>query len=136
MAGISGYFKSTGLSTRCIGCQPENSPVMAESVKAGKIIALESKPTLSDGTAGGMEPGSITFDICRETVDDYVIVSEEEIAGAIRVMVESHYMLVEGAAALSVASFIKAKEQFRDKTVVLVISGRKITLDKLKNILC
>lgn len=136
MAGISGYFKSTGQSTRCIGCQPANSPVMAESVKAGKIIALESKPTLSDGTAGGMEPGSITFDICRETVDDYIIVSEEEIAGAIRVMVEFHYMLVEGAAALSVASFIQAKERFRDKTVVLIISGRKISMDKLKEILC
>ncbi len=136
MAGISGYFKSVGAPTRCIGCQPENSPVMAESVKAGKIVAMESKPTLSDGTAGGMEPGSITFDICRETVDDYIIVSEEEIAAGIRVMVEHHYMLVEGAAALSVASFIQAKDRFRDKTVVLVISGRKLTPDKLKKILC
>jgi len=136
MAGISGYFKSVGHPVRCIGCQPENSPVMAESVKAGRIVAMESKPTLSDGTAGGMEPGSITFDICRETVDDYIIVSEDEIADGIRVMVERHYMLVEGAAALSVASFIRAKERFRDKTVVLIISGRKIAPDKLKTILC
>lgn len=136
MAGISGYFKSVNAPIQCIGCQPEHSPVMVESVKAGRIVTMESKPTLSDGTAGGMEPGSITFDICRETVDDYIIVSEEEIADGIRVMVEHHYMLVEGAAALSVASFIQAKERFRDKTVVLIISGRKITLDKLKKILC
>lgn len=136
MAGISGYFKAARKSIRCIGCQPENSPVMYESVKAGRIIQMESKPTLSDGTAGGMEAGSITFDICKETVDRYVLVSEEEIADAVRLMLEHHYMLIEGAAALSVAAFMRVKEEFRNKTVVLVISGRKITLDKLKKIIC
>lgn len=136
MGGIAGYLKATNPSTQCIGCQPAHSPIMFESVKAGKIVEMESKPTLSDGTAGGMEADSITFDICKECVDDYVVVSEEEIAGALRLMLEKHYMLVEGAAALSVASFLKTKDQYKGKTVVLIISGKKMPLDKLKTVIC
>ena len=45
-------------------------------------------------------------------------------------------MLIEGAAALSVASFLKTKEKFRDQTVVLIISGKKISLDDLKKVIC
>ena len=136
MSGISGYLKSMDKTIQCIGCQPHHSPVMYESVKAGRIAAVESKPTLADGTAGGIEQGAVTFDICRENVDDYILVSEEEIANSIRLILEYHSMLIEGAAALSVACFLKAKERFRNKTVVLIISGRKITLDKLKKIIC
>ena len=83
-----------------------------------------------------MEPGSITFDICKKTVDKFVLVTEEEIADAIRLMLEHHYILIEGAAALSVAAFMQIRKEFKDKTVVLIISGRKITLDKLKKIIC
>ena len=136
ISGISGYLKAVKPSATCIGCQPENSPVMYRSIKAGKIIEMESKPTLSDGTAGGIEPGAVTFDICKKYVDDFVLVSEEEIAHAIRLMIEQHYMLVEGAAALSVASFLKQKDRFKKKTVVLIISGKKIPMDKLKKVFC
>lgn len=135
MSGVAGYLKAINNSIQCIGCQPEQSPVMYESVKAGKIIEMESGPTLSDGTTGGIEKGSITFDICREHVDDFILVSEEEIAHSIRLMLEYHYMLIEGAAALPVASFLKTREQFRDKTVVLIITGKKLTLDQLKKVI-
>lgn len=136
MSGISGYLKLIDKTIRCIGCQPEHSAVMYESVKAGRIIEMESKPTLADGVAGGIEQGAVTFDICRDNVDDYILLSEEEIAHGIRLILEHHYMLIEGAAALPVASFLKTKEKFRDKTVVLIISGKKITLDKLKKVIC
>jgi len=137
-SGIAGYLKSGNSDNEIeiIGCQPEHSPVMFESVKAGRIIEMESKPTLSDGTTGGIEAGSITFDICRQTVDDYILISEQEIAGAIQLVLEQHYMVIEGAAALSVASFIKVKERFRNKNVILIITGKRITLDKLKKIIC
>ncbi|MCP4156787.1 MAG: pyridoxal-phosphate dependent enzyme, partial [bacterium] len=120
---------------RCIGSQPLHSPVMYESVKAGRIVEMKSKPTLADGTAGGIEPGSITFDICRDNVDEYSLVTEENIAESIRLVLKHHFMLIEGAAALSVASFLKYGHQFKNKTVVLIISGRKLTLEKLKKIL-
>ncbi len=132
ISGIAGYLKSLDENIEIIGCLPENSPVMYESIKAGKIIEMESKPTLSDGSAGGIEQGSITFDICKKYVNDFILVSEEEIKEAIKLVLEKHFMIIEGAGALSVASFIKEKERFRGKTVVLILSGSKISLEELK----
>ncbi len=136
IGGIAGYLKVKNKGIEIVGCQPENSPVMYESLKAGKIIEMESKPTLSDGTFGGIEEGSITFDLCRDYVDDFVLVKEEEIEEAIKFFLEKQHMLIEGAAALSVASFLKTKKKYRGKRVILIISGSKIPLDKLRMILC
>lgn len=80
ITGIAGYVKSENPETKIIGCSPQNSPVMIESIRAGKVVEIESKPTLSDGTAGGIEAGAITFDLCRKLVDDMILVSEDEIA--------------------------------------------------------
>jgi len=135
ISGIAGFLKSINKNIDIIGCQPENSPVMYESIKAGKIIEMELKPTLSDGSAGGIEQGAITFNLCKKYVDNFIIVTEEEIKEAIKLFLEKHYMLIEGAAALSVASFVKAIERFKNKKVVLIISGAKISLDQLKEVL-
>ena len=135
ISGIAGYLKTIDEHIDIIGCQPENSAVMYASIKAGKIIEMASKPTIADGTAGGIEPGSITFDICRETVSDYILVSERDIKAAIRHIAEKHQILIEGAAALSVACLLKEKDRFKDKQVVLIISGKKISLALLKEIL-
>jgi threonine dehydratase len=135
ISGIAGYLKTMDKNIHIIGCQPENSAVMYESIKAGKIIEMTSKPTIADGTAGGIEPGSATFDICQETVDDFILVSENEIRAAIRHIIEQHQMLIEGAAALSVACLLKNKDRFKGKNTVLIISGKKITLELLKETL-
>ena len=135
ISGTAGYLKTKDDHIEIIGCQPENSRVMYESIQAGEILDLESQPTLSDGTAGGIEQGSITFDICRVTVDDFILVNEDEIKNAIRLILEKHYMLIEGGAAVAVASFLKEKERFKKKHVVLVLTGSKISLDQLKTIL-
>jgi len=135
MAGIAGYLKAVDENIEIIGCQPENSAVMYESVKAGKILDLESKPTISDGSAGGIEPGSITFDICKQYVNDFIILTEDEIKEAVKLIIEKHYILVEGSAALSAAALLKEKERFKNKTVVLIVSGSKIGLETLKEVL-
>ena len=136
VSGIALYLKSINPDIEIIGCQPLNSPVMYESIKAGKIVEMESKPTLSDGTAGGIEKGAITFEICQKYVDDFILVTEEEIKNAIRLVVEKHHMIVEGAAALSVASYLKEKERFMGKKVVLVLSGCRLSSNTLKKIMC
>ena len=66
ISGIATYLKHINPDVKIIGCQPKNSAVMYESVKAGKILDIESLPTISDGTAGGIEKDSITFEICKE----------------------------------------------------------------------
>ena len=135
ISGIAGYLKSIDKNIEIIGCQPENSAIMYESIKAGSIIEMESKPTISDGTAGGIEQGAITFSICKHYVDDYILVTEDEIKEAIRLILEKHHILIEGAAALSVASFIKARERFESRNVVLVLSGARLDLNTLKEVL-
>jgi threonine dehydratase len=135
ISGIAGYFKEKNSPVTIIGCQPVNSAVMYESIKAGKILDLPSKPTLSDGTAGGIEENSITFDLCKQYVDDYVLVTEDEIKEAIKLVSEKHYMQIEGAAALSVASFIKNCKKFEGKNVVLILSGSKIDTEEFQNII-
>jgi threonine dehydratase len=135
IGGIAGYLKAGGTNIQIIGCQPENSAVMYESIKAGKIVEMPSQPTLSDGSAGGLEPGAITFEICRDYVDDFILVSETEIENAILFVLEKHNMIIEGAAAVTVASFLKEKDRFSGKEVVLIISGAKISLETLKKIL-
>jgi threonine dehydratase len=72
------------------------------------------------------------LDVCRRDVDEFILVTEDEIRDALRLLIEKHHMLLEGAGALSVASFIRAQERFEGKQVVLVLSGCKISLDTLR----
>jgi len=134
-AGIAGYMKSSDAQIHFVGCQPRNSDVMYESVKAGHIVDLPSQTTLADGTAGGIEERAITFPICRDRIDKYVLVDEEEIASAIRLMLAKHHLLIEGAAALSVASFLRHADTYKGSRVVLIISGARISLETLRSVL-
>ena len=135
ISGIAGYLKAVNKNIEIIGCQPQNSAVMHASIQAGKILELESKPTLADGTAGGLEADAVTFDICKEFVDDFILVSESDIRNAIIFSIDKHQLLIEGAAALSIAAFIKSRERFAGKDVALMISGKKISREILKEIL-
>ena len=134
ISGVGGYLKSMNESIQVYGVSPENSCVMYESLKAGKQLDLPSEPTLSDGTAGGVEFGSMTFEMCKEIIDDFSIVSEEEIAKGIQIGVEKHHQLIEGAAGTAIAGFMKQKDKFKDKTVVLVMCGGNISGAVLKSI--
>lgn len=135
ITGMAGYLKPIFNHIEIIGCSPVNSPVMAQSVKVGRIIDMASLPTLSDGTAGGIEPESITFDLCRTLVDDFVLVTEAEIQAAMRLLIETHHLLIEGAAGVAIAAFLKQKEQLRGKNVAIVLCGANISLAALKQIL-
>jgi threonine dehydratase len=135
ISGIAGYLKDRHSAITVIGCSPERAPPMVESVKAGRIVELPTQPTLSDGTAGGIEPGAITFDLCRKLVDSFVLVSEDEIAAAMRLLMETQHVLVEGAAGVALAGYLKLHEHFRGRRVVIVLCGANISLATLKTIL-
>ncbi|KAK3709914.1 hypothetical protein QZH41_020040, partial [Actinostola sp. cb2023] len=135
ISGIASYLKSVKPDIKVIGCEPYNSCAMTESVKAGKIIAVPIKPTFSDGTAGDVEPGSITFDLCRRVVDEWVIVTEEEISKAIYNVMEHHHKIVEGSAGLAVAAYIKTMHQYEGMTVVILSCGSNISVERIKDII-
>jgi len=136
ISGIGTYLKAHRPEVQLVGCQPENSPEMTLSVKAGKIVYLDEYiPTLSDGSAGGIEEGAITFPICQEVVDDYLLATEEEIAEGIHFVAHKHHKIIEGSAAVPIAVLKKNKERFKGKTVVLVMCGGNIDIKKLKEII-
>jgi len=136
ISGIGGYLKSVWPSIKVIACSPENHAVMIRSLEAGEIIKIDPVQTISDGTAGGVEEQSITFDFCQEFVDDMVLLSEDEIKEGIIQMIEKERMLVEGAAGTSVAALLKMKNNLKGKRVGVIICGRNISLEVLRNILC
>lgn len=136
ISGIAGYVKSMNKGIDIIGCQPENSKVMYESLKADIILDIPSLPTISDGTAGGIEPDAITFDITKEFVNKFIIVNEAEILDALKLILSHHHMIVEGAAGLSIASLIKRKEELKGKKVVCILCGNKASHNLLNKIVC
>ena len=135
ISGIAGYNKKEQPKVNVIGCQPVNSAVMFHSIKAGKILEINSLPTISDGTAGGIEKGSITFPICQKYVNGYHLVEENEILVALGILLKHHQIMAEGAAALSVAALIKNRVKYQQKNVVLIICGNKMSIDLLQSAL-
>ena len=135
ISGVGGYLKSINSNIKIIGCSPENSPVMKISLNKGKIIEFDSLPTLSEGSAGGIERDSITYNFCEEFIDDFYLVSEEEIVENIKFFIANEKLLIEGAAAVSVAGFLKNKKLFKGMNVGIVICGGNIGNDTLKSIL-
>lgn len=135
IAGLAGYLKVHAPGITVVGGLPEHSPVMAASVAAQRIVDTPILPTLSDGTAGGLEAGSITFDLCRRLVDQFVLVSEAEIAAAMRLIIETQHLLIEGAAGVAVAAYLKTQASFRGRRVAIVLCGANIGLGTLRQIL-
>lgn len=132
ISGISVFFKFINKKIRFFGCLPERSPVMRESIRKGRIVNLKTEETLSDATTGGIEEGSITFEICKKYVDDFLLVSEKEIEDAIFTIFENHNKIIEGAGALPVATLLRFKEKFKGQNVVLVLSGSNIVREFFK----
>jgi len=113
--------------TQIIGCWPENSPALCECLRQGRIVDVPERPTLSESTAGGVEPGAITFDLGRQVIDRTILVSEAEILRAMRQLRDQEGWMVEGAAGVAFAGFLKHAEEFADRTVVIIICGGNLS---------
>jgi threonine dehydratase len=135
ISGISGYLKSIWPNVKIIGCSPTNSAVMLHSIKAGEILELQSKLTLSDGTAGGVEKGSVTFPFCENYIDESVLVSEKEIKEALVTYMDTEHQMIEGAAGTAVAALIKKRDMLKDKRVGVIICGGNMNLTTIKSLL-
>ncbi len=136
IAGIAAYLKAVNPKIEVVGCLPENAPVMFECIKAGKIIEVPEKPTLSDATAGGIEAGSITFEICQRGIDDYVLVTEDEIAESMRLVLRHHHLIIEGSAGVALAALLRNKEKYKGRKVVVLICGGNVSETVLKKLIC
>ena len=134
IGGIGGYLKAVSPETEVVGCWPRNSPVLLECLRAGRVVDVAEEPTLSESTSGGLEPGSVTLDVCRNAIDRSVLVSEAEILDAMRMVLETEHWLIEGAAAVAVAAFRQEASRYQGKNAVIVLCGRNLSAGVLRRV--
>jgi threonine dehydratase len=135
ISGIAGYLKGVGRELSVVGCQPANSRVMYESIQVGHQVDIPSDPTLSDGTAGGIESDSLTFPLCRALVDEWALVSEADIAEGVRLSLDEAHQLVEGAGGMTLAAARQVAGKFPGGNLVVVLCGANISAKDLAAIL-
>ncbi|MGI9272030.1 MAG: threonine/serine dehydratase [Woeseiaceae bacterium] len=135
ISGVASVLKAHNPDIKVFGCQPEASAVMAKSVEAGEILDLPSEPTLSDGTAGGIEAQAITFELCEQLIDEFVLVSEAEIAAAMRDYLAAHDEAIEGAAGVALAALAKCKDVVAGRNVAVIICGGNVSQQVIDKIL-
>ena len=108
---------------------------MHRSLEAGRVLEVPTKPTLSSSTAGGIERDSVTFEVCQKAIDRRILVSESEIREVMGQFIDQQHMLIEGAAAVSVAALLKEAREFEGQKVVVVICGANVTRAQLRDVL-
>jgi len=135
ISGVGSVLRERNPALRIYACQPEASAVMARSVEAGRILDLPSEPTLSDGTAGGVEPDAITFELCRELVDEFVLVSEQQIAAAMRQYHDAEKHRIEGAAGVAIAALLSRKSTLGGMKIAVIICGGNVSEATFSSIL-
>jgi threonine dehydratase len=134
LGGIGAYMKYASPNTEIVGSWPENSRVLYESIKAGRILDFPEQPTISESTAGGLEPDTVTLDVCASVTDRSVLVSENEILDAMKKVRALRGWIIEGAAAVAVASFLKEAQHYRGKKVAVVICGANVSPEVLSRL--
>lgn len=118
--GVSTLAKLLNPHIKVIGVEPANASCMKASLKAGKVVTLDSASTIADGTAV-KTPGSKIFPYIQKNIDDIIAVPDEELIVAFLDMIENHKMVVENSGLLTVAALKHL--DFKDKKVVSILSG-------------
>jgi threonine dehydratase len=135
LAGSAGWLKSHNPDVEAFGVSPENSPVIYESIRVGKMVEMKTFPTLADTCAGCVDLDSITLEPCQRYAEEIVLLGEQEIEASVRLLFEQHRLVAEGSGALSVGGLLKRKDRLQGKKVVAVICGRNIDLEVFKRII-
>ena len=134
ISGVSSYIKEKNKDIKIIGVQSENAPSMYMSFKKNQLITPVLKETICDGIAV-KKPGNITHEMVNKYVDDIVLVSDEEVANAMLLLLERSKLFVEGAGAVGLASVLNKKIDLTNKTIVVIISGGNLTPNLLSRII-
>lgn len=135
LAGLALWAAERG-DVRVIGVEAAASTAFSASLVAGHVVDVPIGETIADGLAGGVEPGSVTVDIVRDSgVVDMVTVDEDELLAAVAELHREHGLVVEGAGAAAVAAVRSGKAAAPAGPVVALVTGRNVTDDVLRRAL-
>jgi len=132
IGGIGLWAKAVKPGLRLIGVQPSASPPMYAHFETGSTDPMPIAPTLADGVAGNIERTSITWRLCRQLVDEVVLVEEDEIADAMRWALEVPHVLLEGSAVLGIAALRAGRLDVAERNVAVVVTGRNVGPETLR----
>jgi threonine dehydratase len=134
IAGIAVAVRTKLPDAKIIGVQSELAPAVAQSLVAGTPVSVRPGPTIADGIAVE-RPGDLPFAIIKEAVDEVVTVGEEDLARAIRLLAQRTKLVAEAAGAAPLAAALAGAVHLEGRTVVFVLSGGNIDLERLSVIL-
>lgn len=134
ISGVAFAIKTLRPEIKVYGVQANGAPSMAESLREGHIKHLNSVATIADGIAV-KEPGVNTFDMVNKYVDEVVTVSDDEIAAAILMLLETQKVVSEGAGAVSVAAAMFNKVPIKGKKTLCLVSGGNIDVNTLNRVI-
>ena len=134
ISGVACAIKNLNPRVKVYGVQAKNAPSMARSREMDEIVTLDTVATFADGIAV-KTPGSLTYAMTKQYVDDVVTVSEDEIAAAILALIEKQKLIAEGAGAVSVAAAMFHKLPIEGKKVVCIVSGGNIDVNILSRVI-
>jgi threonine dehydratase len=130
ISGIGAALKGARAKADVVACWPSNAPTLHKCLVAGHVVEVEEQETISDGTAGGVEPGAITLPIAQQVIDRQVLVEEHDIKSAMKSAAQAERWMIEGAAGVALASFLQVADSYRGQSVAVVLCGRNIMLEK------
>ncbi|MER9617572.1 hydroxyectoine utilization dehydratase EutB [Mesorhizobium sp. M0207] len=135
-AGVAAAVKGVSPATKVVGVSMARGAAMKASLDAGHPVLVEELPTLADSLGGGIGlDNRLTFSMCRDLLDNVILLSEDEIAAGIRHAYEQEREIVEGAGAVGIAAVLAGKVKANGPTV-LVLSGRNIDMTLHRKIIC
>jgi len=121
-AGVGSYFNQISPQTKIIGVEPSGAPAMKKSIESNKVLTLDKIDTFVDGAAV-QRVGEINFEICKQVLDDIILVPEGKVCTSILQLYNEEGIVAEPAGALTIAALDYYKEEIKGKNVVVIISG-------------
>lgn len=134
ISGIGIAMKALSPTTRVVGVEVLASCPFTTSLAAGRLVAIDVKPSLADGLTGNLDPDTITLDIVRHVVDEIVVVGEPALRSALTGMISHEHLLIEGAAAAGPAAFLSGKYKAAGN-VAVILTGANIDVSVLADVL-
>ena len=135
ISGISAVLKAVNPNIKVWGVSAENSCTLGDSLRLGKIVDTKHLPTLADGVSGGIDSDTVTFEICKSTVDELLWCDEKEITSSFLKFAFDEHQIIEGSAALALAGYEKVSEQLKGQTSVVIACGANVDQSLVQKLL-
>jgi threonine dehydratase len=133
LCGVITAFRALSPHTKIYGVQATNAPSYYLSWQAGHLVNTKTSNTFADGIATS-RPAALPFEIIRQGVDEIILVSDEEIAEAIRLLWRTTHQMAEGAGATATAATMQRRHEWRGQTVVNILTGGNLDTDTLRRV--